>query len=62
LILAAAVIYLILPLLSTVAFSLATVWSKSILPEGYTLDWYRQSLIRQRRNTCSIGGDGGTAG
>jgi putative spermidine/putrescine transport system permease protein len=39
-----AVIYLVLPLLSTLAFSLATVWSRTILPEGYTLDWYRESL------------------
>lgn len=39
-----AVIYLVLPLLSTIAFSLATVWSRTILPEGYTLDWYRESL------------------
>jgi putative spermidine/putrescine transport system permease protein len=38
------VLYLVLPLLSTVAFSLATVWSKTILPEGYTLRWYRESL------------------
>jgi putative spermidine/putrescine transport system permease protein len=44
LIIAAAVIYLVLPLLSTLAFSLATVWSKTILPEGYTLRWYRESL------------------
>jgi putative spermidine/putrescine transport system permease protein len=43
-IIAIAVIYLTLPLLSTVLFSLATVWSRSILPEGYTLDWYRESL------------------
>ncbi len=39
-----AVLYLTLPLLSTIAFSLATVWSRTILPEGYTLRWYRESL------------------
>ncbi|MBA3416755.1 MAG: ABC transporter permease subunit [Chloroflexia bacterium] len=44
LLLAAVVAYLVLPLLSTVAFSLATVWNKTVLPEGYTLEWYRQSL------------------
>jgi putative spermidine/putrescine transport system permease protein len=41
---AAVAVYLILPLVSTVLFSLATVWSKTILPEGYTLNSYRQSL------------------
>lgn len=44
LLLAAVAAYLLLPLLSTVAFSLATVWNKTPLPEGYTLDWYRESL------------------
>ena len=32
-----AVLYLTLPLLSTVMFSVATVWSRTIFPEGYTL-------------------------
>lgn len=35
-----AVLYLALPLLATLAFSLATVWSRTVLPEGYTLEWY----------------------
>jgi len=39
-----AVLYLTLPLLSTVMFSVATVWSRTIFPEGYTLRWYRESL------------------
>jgi putative spermidine/putrescine transport system permease protein len=38
------VLYLVLPLFSTILFSLATVWSKTILPEGYTLNAYRESL------------------
>jgi putative spermidine/putrescine transport system permease protein len=42
--LAAVVIYLVLPLVSTVLFSLATVWSRTVLPEGYTLNAYRESL------------------
>jgi putative spermidine/putrescine transport system permease protein len=42
--LAVVVVYLVLPLISTVLFSLATVWSKTILPEGYTLNAYRESL------------------
>lgn len=44
LLLAAVVVYLVLPLLATLAFSLATVWSKTILPEGYTFQWYQESL------------------
>lgn len=39
-----ALLYLTLPLLATVLFSLATVWSKSILPEGYTLEWYKEAV------------------
>ena len=42
--LAVVVIYLVLPLFSTILFSLATVWSKTILPEGYTLNAYRESF------------------
>jgi putative spermidine/putrescine transport system permease protein len=42
--LAVVVLYLVLPLFSTVLFSLATVWSKTILPEGYTFNAYRESL------------------
>jgi putative spermidine/putrescine transport system permease protein len=40
LVLIAAVLYLALPLIATILFSLATVWSRTILPEGYTLEWY----------------------
>jgi putative spermidine/putrescine transport system permease protein len=43
-----ALLYLTLPLLATVLFSLATVWSKSILPEGYTLDWYKAAFADDR--------------
>ena len=42
--LAVVALYLVLPLFSTVLFSLATVWSKTILPEGYTLNAYREGL------------------
>jgi putative spermidine/putrescine transport system permease protein len=44
LLLGVVVLYLVLPLFATVLFSLATVWSKTILPEGYTLNSYRESL------------------
>lgn len=48
LILIAAVLYLALPLFATIAFSLATVWSRTILPEGYTLDWYKAAIADDR--------------
>jgi putative spermidine/putrescine transport system permease protein len=44
----AAALYLILPLLATIGFSLATVWSRTILPEGYTLDWYAAAIADDR--------------
>ena len=47
-ILIAAVLYLTLPLLATVGFSLATVWSRTIVPEGYTLDWYAAAIADDR--------------
>jgi len=43
-----ALVYLLLPLLATVAFSLATVWSRTILPEGYTFRWYREAVSDDR--------------
>lgn len=42
--LVAAIVYLTLPLIATFLFSVATVWSKTALPEGYTLDWYRAAI------------------
>lgn len=43
-----AALYLILPLLATIAFSLATVWSRTIVPEGYTLQWYQEAMRDDR--------------
>lgn len=39
-----AVIYLVLPLLATIGFSLAKVWSRTIFPDGYTFQWYREAV------------------
>jgi len=39
-----ALIYLILPLLAILGFSVAKVWSKTIFPDGYTLEWYRDAM------------------
>jgi putative spermidine/putrescine transport system permease protein len=43
-----ALIYLILPLIATLGFSLATVWSRTIFPEGYTIHNYRAAITDDR--------------
>jgi putative spermidine/putrescine transport system permease protein len=53
-ILVLALIYLILPLLATIAFSLARVWSRTILPDGYTLEWYREAVGDARFQTTAL--------
>jgi putative spermidine/putrescine transport system permease protein len=40
-IIAAFLFYMLLPIVATYAFSVATRWDRSILPEGLTLDWYK---------------------
>jgi putative spermidine/putrescine transport system permease protein len=47
-ILIVALVYLILPLIATLGFSLATVWSRTIFPEGYTLHNYRAAITDTR--------------
>lgn len=37
-------LFLGIPILATFLFSVATKWSNTILPEGYTLAWYAQML------------------
>lgn len=34
------ILYLIVPLLATFVYSIATTWSHTILPTGFTLKWY----------------------
>ncbi|OZI11109.1 ABC transporter permease [Bacillaceae bacterium SAS-127] len=36
-----AAIYLALPLFATLLYSFATDWNATVLPEGYTLEWYK---------------------
>ncbi len=36
--------YMIIPIIATYVFSIATKWDVSILPEGYTLDWYQTAF------------------
>lgn len=36
--------YMLLPIVSTYVFSVATRWDRTILPEGYTLDFYKRAF------------------
>ena len=36
------VLYLLIPLIATIAYSFSTGWTTTILPEGFTLNWYVQ--------------------
>jgi putative spermidine/putrescine transport system permease protein len=36
--------YMLLPIISTYVFSIATRWDRTILPEGYTLDFYKRAF------------------
>lgn len=36
--------YMLLPIISTYAFSVATRWDRTILPEGYTLQFYAKAV------------------
>lgn len=36
--------YMLIPIIATYVFSIATKWDVSILPEGYTLAWYRTAF------------------
>ena len=39
--------YMLLPILATYAFSIATRWDRTIFPEGFTFDWYRVAFTDQ---------------
>jgi len=36
--------YMLLPIISTYVFSIAKRWDRTILPEGYTLDFYKRAF------------------
>jgi putative spermidine/putrescine transport system permease protein len=36
--------YMLIPILATYLFSVATKWDTSILPEGYTVQWYQTAF------------------
>jgi len=40
-------VYMIVPLIATVAFSFAVRWDRTILPEGLTLDWWIAAITRR---------------
>lgn len=48
LILGIVLLYLLIPLLATALYSMATSWNQTILPEGLTLTWYAD-LFRDSR-------------
>lgn len=37
-------LYMLVPIIATYVFSIATRWDRTILPEGYTLEWYRTAF------------------
>jgi len=40
-------LYMLVPLLATVAFSFATRWDRTILPEGMTTEWWKAATTRR---------------
>lgn len=47
-------IYLLLPLVAIFMYSIGTDWYKTVLPEGYTLEWYK-SLFSDMRFWYAMG-------
>ena len=43
-VLAVVALYGVLPLVATVLYSIATVWRRKPLPDGYTLEWWASTL------------------
>lgn len=41
-------LYLFIPLIATFLYSIATDWYRTILPEGYTLAWYKELFTDPR--------------
>lgn len=41
-------IYLLLPLIAIIMYSISTDWYKTVLPEGYTLEWYKELFSDMR--------------
>ncbi len=45
-VLAAFLLFMIVPLIATLLFSVSTRWDRTILPEGYTLEWWKTVISR----------------
>ncbi|MCK9918176.1 ABC transporter permease subunit, partial [Microbacteriaceae bacterium K1510] len=54
LIVAAVMLYLLIPLLATFLYSIATDWYRTVLPEGYTFSWYT-GLVEDPRFLDALG-------
>lgn len=37
-------VYMLVPIIATYVFSVATKWDSTILPEGFTLEWYQEAF------------------
>ena len=38
------IVYMLVPILATYLFSIAIRWDRTILPEGYTIQWFKETL------------------
>jgi len=45
-------LYMLVPLLATFAFSFATRWDRTIFPEGLTLEWWQAVITRRAFGTA----------
>ena len=48
-------IFMLVPLLATVLFSVSTRWDRTIWPEGFTLRWWQAVTARSASGTLSTG-------
>jgi putative spermidine/putrescine transport system permease protein len=40
------ILYMLIPIFATYMFSIATRWDRTILPEGYTFEWYKTAFTQ----------------
>jgi len=53
------IVYMLIPILATYFFSIAIRWDRTILPEGYTIQWFKETLthpyfIRSLKNSLTL--------
>ena len=39
------ILYMLVPIIATYIFSVATRWDRTIMPEGYTIEWYLKAFV-----------------